>query len=209
MWRCVVLLLTLAVLARAEVNMEAGEEVGKEAAKETAKEAGQEGARPPNIVLVVVDDVGWADLGYNNPHGSAIPTPGLDQVSVVSTLYLYLYLHYLAGEGGSAAGLALHAPHLHPQQGGADDRAVLCQHGPHLRHVMFRGLRPYYVISYNKQGSFQMITDDYNNGPRVVRKDYVLWKIQNMQESASMPSSSGQSQFSIMSLMTLKLKLKN
>ena len=34
-----------------------------------------------------------------------------------------------------------------------------------------------------------MITDDYNNGPRVVRKDYVLWKIQNMQQSASMPSS--------------------
>ena len=44
-----------------------------------------------------------------------------------------------------------------------------------------------------------MITEDYNKGPRVVRKDYVLWKIQNMQESASMPSSSGQSQFSIMS----------
>ena len=75
--------------------------------------------------------------------------------------------------------------------------------------VASKGLFPYYVISYNKQGSFQMITDDYNNGPRVVRKDYVLWKIQNMQESASMPSSSGQSQFSIMSLVTLKLKLKN
>ena len=36
------------------------------------------------------------------------------------------------------------------------------------------GLRPYYVISYNKQGSFQMIIEDYNKGPRVVRKDYVL-----------------------------------
>ena len=50
-----------------------------------------------------------------------------------------------------------------------------------------------------------MITEDYNKGPRVVRKDYVLWKIQNMQESAS----SGHSQFSIMSLVALKLKLKN
>ena len=140
MWRCV-LLLTVAVLARAEVNMEAEEEVGKETAKEAVKEhdeeAGQEGARPPNIVLVVLDDVGWADLGYNNPHGSAIPTPGLDHVSIVSTLYLYLYLHYLAGEGGSAAGQPLHAPHLHPEQGGADDGAVLSQHGPHLRHVIF------------------------------------------------------------------------
>ena len=63
---------------------------------------------------------------------------------------------------------------------------------PHL-DTLDKGLCPYYIISYNKQGSFQMITEDYNKGPRVVRKDYVLWKIQNMQESASMPSSSGQS----------------
>ena len=34
-------------------------------------------------------------------------------------------------------------------------------------------------------------------------------KIQNMQQSASMPSSSGQSQFLIMSIVALKLKLKN
>ena len=46
-----------------------------------------------------------------------------------------------------------------------------------------------------------MITEDYSKGPRVVRKDYVLWKISNMQESASMPSFSG--------LVALKLKLKN
>ena len=54
-----------------------------------------------------------------------------------------------------------------------------------------------------------MITEDYSKGPRVVRKDYVLWKIQNMQESTSMPSSSCQSQFSIRSILALKLKLKN
>ena len=36
------------------------------------------------------------------------------------------------------------------------------------------GLFPYYIISYNKQGLFQMIIEDYNKGPRVVRKDYVL-----------------------------------
>ena len=53
-----------------------------------------------------------------------------------------------------------------------------------------------------------MITKDYGKGPRVVRKDYVLWKVQNMQESVSMPSSSGQSQFSIRSLVALKLKPK-
>ena len=53
--------------------------------------------------------------------------------------------------------------------------------------IQFKGLFPYYVISYNKQGSFQMITKDYSKGPRVVGKDYVLWKIQSMQESATMP----------------------
>ena len=73
--------------------------------------------------------------------------------------------------------------------------------------VFAKGLFPYYIISYNKQGSFQMITKYYNNGPRVVRKYYVLWRIQNMQQSASMPSSSSQSQFSI--IVALKLKLKN
>ena len=52
-------------------------------------------------------------------------------------------------------------------------------HGRTVRGT--KGLLPYYIISYNKQGSFQMITEDYNKGPRVVREDYVLWKIQNMQ----------------------------
>ena len=58
----------------------------------------------------------------------------------------------------------------------------------------------HHIITYNKQGSFQMITKDYSKGPRVVRKDYVLWKVKNMQESVSMPSPSGQSQFPIRSL---------
>ena len=53
-----------------------------------------------------------------------------------------------------------------------------------------------------------MITKDYSKGPRVLRKDYVLCKIQNMKESASMPSFCGQSQFSIRSLVALKLKPK-
>ena len=30
-----------------------------------------------------------------------------------------------------------------------------------------------------------MITKDYSKGPRLVGKDYVLWKVQNMQESVS------------------------
>ena len=74
--------------------------------------------------------------------------------------------------------------------------------------ILDKGLLPYYIISYNKQGSFQMITEDYNKGPRVVRKDYVLWKIQNMQESASMPACIYWP-ISVFNLVALKLKLKN
>ena len=66
-----------------------------------------------------------------------------------------------------------------------------------------------YQDGYNHPCLWKQLEFCLNNGPRVVRKDYVLWKIQNMQESASMPSSSGQSQFSIISLVALKLELKN
>jgi len=35
---------------------------------------------PPNLVFVLVDDVGWADFSYNVEKG-AIPTPGLDKLA--------------------------------------------------------------------------------------------------------------------------------
>ena len=51
--------------------------------------------------------------------------------------------------------------------------------------ITHNGLLPYYIIIYNnKQGSFQMIKEDYNKGPRVVRKDYVSWKIRHIDEHA-------------------------
>jgi arylsulfatase len=40
-------------------------------------------ARPPNIVLILADDLGNADLGYN---GSEIPTPNLDQLAAEGML---------------------------------------------------------------------------------------------------------------------------
>jgi arylsulfatase A-like enzyme len=34
--------------------------------------------QPPHIVLMAIDDLGWADVGY---HGSNFPTPNLDQLA--------------------------------------------------------------------------------------------------------------------------------
>ena len=33
---------------------------------------------PPNVILIVVDDMGWKDVGY---HGSEVRTPTMDPVS--------------------------------------------------------------------------------------------------------------------------------
>ena len=35
----------------------------------------------PNIIFIMVDDVGWADFGYNTHVSSAIPTPQIDKLA--------------------------------------------------------------------------------------------------------------------------------
>ena len=35
----------------------------------------------PNVVFVLMDDVGWADFGYNTDGLSLIPTPNLDELA--------------------------------------------------------------------------------------------------------------------------------
>ena len=35
----------------------------------------------PNIIFIMVDDVGWADFDYNTPGPSTIPTPNIDNLA--------------------------------------------------------------------------------------------------------------------------------
>ena len=35
----------------------------------------------PNVIFILVDDVGWADSNYNVEGNSAIPTPNLDRLA--------------------------------------------------------------------------------------------------------------------------------
>ncbi|MBT5124883.1 MAG: sulfatase-like hydrolase/transferase, partial [Planctomycetaceae bacterium] len=49
-------------------------------------------AAPPNIVFIMADDLGWADVAFNDHQGNA-PTPNLKQLAAKS---LELTQHYVA-----------------------------------------------------------------------------------------------------------------
>ena len=38
-------------------------------------------AAQPNIVLIISDDAGWADFGFNDEGNGQIPTPALDSIA--------------------------------------------------------------------------------------------------------------------------------
>jgi arylsulfatase A-like enzyme len=47
-------------------------------------------AQPPNIVLIVADDLGWRDVGYN---GSEIETPNIDALAENGVTLTEFYAH--------------------------------------------------------------------------------------------------------------------
>ena len=47
----------------------------------------------PNIIFILVDDVGWADLNYTTPHETAIPTPHIDSLARSGLILTQHYVH--------------------------------------------------------------------------------------------------------------------
>ncbi len=45
-----------------------------------SEQQGQSAARPPNIIFLMADDMGYGDLGCYNPD-SKIPTPNMDRLA--------------------------------------------------------------------------------------------------------------------------------
>ena len=50
--------------------------------------AGAQIRERPNVVIILVDDMGWSDIG---PYGSEIPTPNLDTLAARGTRFTQFY----------------------------------------------------------------------------------------------------------------------
>ncbi|MDC2888772.1 sulfatase-like hydrolase/transferase [Psychrosphaera algicola] len=47
-------------------------------------------AQTPNVVMIVVDDLGWADVGYND-HSGVFQTPNIDALSTKGLTFTDAY----------------------------------------------------------------------------------------------------------------------
>lgn len=49
--------------------------------------------KPPNIVFILVDDVGWADFNYTTSLPTSIPTPKIDNLARSGLILSQHYVH--------------------------------------------------------------------------------------------------------------------
>ena len=47
----------------------------------------------PNLIFILIDDVGWADFNYNVGGNSAIPTPNIDRLAGDGLKFKSHYVH--------------------------------------------------------------------------------------------------------------------
>ena len=47
----------------------------------------------PNIIFILVDDVGWADFNYTTAQETAIPTPNIDRLARSGLILTHHYVH--------------------------------------------------------------------------------------------------------------------
>jgi len=81
--------------------------LGRRARGGTAREA----RRPPNVLFILADDLGWGDLGcYSHPH---IRTPNLDRLARQGTLFTQFYVNSAVCSPSRAAFLTGHFPARH------------------------------------------------------------------------------------------------
>ncbi len=82
----------LPVAPQAQASPQASSQAAPEAAPQAAPQA-HVALEAPNILFVLVDDVGWADFSYNTPEDSAIPTPHIDHLSAQGVRLQQHYVH--------------------------------------------------------------------------------------------------------------------
>lgn len=58
----------------------------------TLTESSPAAAKPPNILIFLVDDLGWSDVGF---HGGSIPTPHIDRLAAAGTKLEAFYVQNL------------------------------------------------------------------------------------------------------------------
>ncbi|MDR8393020.1 sulfatase-like hydrolase/transferase [Aliifodinibius sp. S!AR15-10] len=58
--------------------------------QENSASQNQEAEDPPNIIVIIPDDLGWSDVGY---HGSEISTPNIDRLAASSIRFDHQYVY--------------------------------------------------------------------------------------------------------------------
>ena len=66
-------------------------------------------ASPPNIVLILADDLGWSDIGC---YGGEIPTPNLDRLAAEGLRFIQFYNNSVCGPSRASLLTGLYAQRI-------------------------------------------------------------------------------------------------